>query len=1113
MCTKSGVAEAFLGGPEWTSSITEEEVHRRMDLTILPTAKKWKDTLQQFQRLLADDDMTIGQILSNYFTPHEARLFILSESAILKPIQEDNALRFHKLLQTRFQGVTSDAPTKLTMLYFGLPIEPVDFSLAEMTHEMESRKPEPPRYAVEAPQVFSSTVNILPADVCPGKEDPSYPVPVELPQSWLSNASNTFLKEQPFPRQQAVYTEDPDVRMRGGGADDDSDWGEAANDDWSGQNDDDFALSDTAGVDDYEGSAVEEEEASEHQDSAQETVEEAIQEVIQEPTKETSQEPVVTGPSGVEAIRTLLKEKEPMKATYADQAETQRPRKDVPSDSDVRRKAWAQQPSIFNDDGLRPWPTDTGIQFPMNAPPVEHMLRTGPRMPGITKSVLTPTEQEQLQRTVWDLRSICLNRTTTGSRGDCCAPGQQDTEMHPKSSNVARVCIFCHEEIPGHRNAEDIRLHLKEKHRNELLKALGVTKAAIRRFDGGEIIAIPLKRAKRCHRPSPTTLAPGDMSVDEPKSQEHQLDKAAGLDDRCGHDENYQSACHEENLIAMPMVQPSDSAAYNQQESNLQLQVAETSPDIIGSDEEQSLDNEAILNTTKSEQGGQDLEMVDVDDSSDDQGQPKSTKGPNTEGHREETAEFPADNLATALQSELERAGAELGTSLTEDLDPNVRRHDQQALHAVLLRNISNSPFDELNAAPPSVAQSRPPSRPTSPDSQDRLTGQGAKEDEAIQSKDKIMANSPELEDPESSESEPDNDSDFESEQDRVLSDDEESEDGLQGDASRSKGRKRGGKKRGKTGDRNYQFSDDEDDDDDEESGADEDGKRVSLPRRPSSPNWQKVLGPDDPQFIPTDEFYCSKCFRKAPKKHNRDKSPLGRTREIELHYDDGRCCGIRRGIGSTKRLPNRSGWIPSADMPKPLGNLRKQFLRRYPAYARTVYPLSASNANGSYYRSDPNNDDNKGWWDIPWPPFRGPAPLPNGWEAPDVANAAIAGKARKQFKLRAEGDSLYVQEKNVQYSDDEDIESDKDVNGKRKRKSRPSSAVNSRHATPAPAPAKRPQKTVAKAATPRLAKKKETILNKALKGKAVTPRKAPRKNAERKTPTRRSTRKRQKTD
>lgn len=155
MNTQSGVAEAFLGVFGQTSSITEEEAQERIDLLVTPEDEKWNDVLQEFQRLLADPDMTIGRILSDKFTTHEARLFIPSELAVLKAIQEENTRDFHQLLESRrFQGVTPDIPTKLTMLYFGLHVEPMDFQLAKMTCKMESRKPEPPRYAIDPPLHF-----------------------------------------------------------------------------------------------------------------------------------------------------------------------------------------------------------------------------------------------------------------------------------------------------------------------------------------------------------------------------------------------------------------------------------------------------------------------------------------------------------------------------------------------------------------------------------------------------------------------------------------------------------------------------------------------------------------------------------------------------------------------------------------------------------------------------------------------------------------------------------------------------------------------------------------------------------------------------------------------
>lgn len=154
MDPNTGVEDAFLGGPECVSTVSESEAQKRIDIAVLPSDKKWIETHQAFQELLSNTDMTIGQILSANFTQHEAHLFVLSRSKILKAIQEDNTRRFRTLLQDRFQEITSDTPTKLTMLYFGLPIEPVDFSLADMTFNTEIREPEPPRYAVDPPLHF-----------------------------------------------------------------------------------------------------------------------------------------------------------------------------------------------------------------------------------------------------------------------------------------------------------------------------------------------------------------------------------------------------------------------------------------------------------------------------------------------------------------------------------------------------------------------------------------------------------------------------------------------------------------------------------------------------------------------------------------------------------------------------------------------------------------------------------------------------------------------------------------------------------------------------------------------------------------------------------------------
>jgi hypothetical protein len=154
MDPKLGTGEALLGSSGGLSVVTDEEAQRRVDIAVSPNDKKWIDVHQAFHHLLTVGKMTIGQILSAFFTPHETRLFMLSESAILKAIQQDNTCRFHRILQSRFQGVASDIPTKLTMLYFGLPVEPEVLSLTESKSDIEVQKPELPRRDVDPPLHF-----------------------------------------------------------------------------------------------------------------------------------------------------------------------------------------------------------------------------------------------------------------------------------------------------------------------------------------------------------------------------------------------------------------------------------------------------------------------------------------------------------------------------------------------------------------------------------------------------------------------------------------------------------------------------------------------------------------------------------------------------------------------------------------------------------------------------------------------------------------------------------------------------------------------------------------------------------------------------------------------
>lgn len=665
-------------------------------------------------------------------------------------------------------------------------------------------------------------------------------------------------------------------------------------------------------------------------DAREKEEEEAPQDGVEETAEEVTQTPVRGSSVGVEALRARLRETELVKATHPEPPKTQRLGRDASGDSDGRQRSWLHQPSVYDNCGSCSQSNDSDIQIPTNAPSFEPMLRTGSEMPEISTAFMTLTEQARLRRAFWELRNILLNRKPLlhdGSR----VSDQQTTKKYSEFLRMARKCTFCNSIIPKHWSKERVHRHLRQKHRNELMEALGVTKATIRRFDGKGVISIPLKRIERRHNPSPVALVNDDMAIDQPEAQKQHQKKASEFCDRCGDDgincesdtshpaqdgrdqirtsckgsnlkrgsycrycgdefsDNagqadwdrnaaHMAACYKKNDGQKSLFLPPDVAAFNQQQDNLRMQINEAETGAIDLHEEEELPSiEAIYRAANSE-AEQNPEEMDMDESDEEPRRPKSTKRFRAGRSGEESTDASMDGTGNrALEQAVNRALIGYETPSIEALDPDSHR---EALPAALERVLANIPLDELGVSSPSMTQTRAPSQPANSDS---LAAESEKEPEVIQPETREVAEPPEPEDPESAESGPDNGSDFENEPDQDRSDDEESEDDSQGDPSSSKRHKRGGKKRGKKGDRNYTYSHEEDDDEDSET--DEDGNRTRPPRRAPSPNWQKKLG-DDPEFEPTDDYYCSKCFRKAPKKHKRDRSPLGRTKEIEVWHN-----------------------------------------------------------------------------------------------------------------------------------------------------------------------------------------------------------------------------------
>jgi hypothetical protein len=224
-----------------------------------------------------------------------------------------------------------------------------------------------------------------------------------------------------------------------------------------------------------------------------------------------------------------------------------------------------------------------------------------------------------------------------------------------------------------------------------------------------------------------------------------------------------------------------------------------------------------------------------------------------------------------------------------------------------------------------------------------------------------------------------------------------------------------------RTGEEDSQYEDDGYETNDNDEKPNKKGGK-SFRRRAKSPDWVKKLGPEDPKFDPDEDMHCSKCLRRMPKKRSKTRdtevevcidpyySSL-HTNTQQAHTNKLLCCGIRNAPGSTERLPNRSGWIKGSDIPEALGDIKKSFRRRYPTYARTLYPTNPADHYVSIWRSDPNHPENSVWWDIPWPPYEGDPPFPGKWEAPGLPwdNTKGGRKRRKMYTGVEVPDSLYI--------------------------------------------------------------------------------------------------------
>lgn len=148
-------ASAAFGTGEPTPYVSPEEAAKRVNPTVTPQDPDWTRILDAFTELRKSDD-PIQKILSEHFTYHEARMLLASDRPDIKSLQDANTERYNALLQGRFHGVERDLVSKLTMLYFGLPVEPMVSPIEELANEFGLNQPDVPMFNVQPPLHFLS---------------------------------------------------------------------------------------------------------------------------------------------------------------------------------------------------------------------------------------------------------------------------------------------------------------------------------------------------------------------------------------------------------------------------------------------------------------------------------------------------------------------------------------------------------------------------------------------------------------------------------------------------------------------------------------------------------------------------------------------------------------------------------------------------------------------------------------------------------------------------------------------------------------------------------------------------------------------------------------------
>lgn len=687
-----------------------------------------------------------------------------------------------------------------------------------------------------------------------------------------------------------------------------------------------------------------------------------------------------------------------------------RPRSPHPVDSEERLETYTEQPSIHDRPdahtylGLGGYPPLPNI--PINAPPVEAILRTTSSVPMVSKAILTPTEQQKLQQNFWALRNFILGRSAKCQYKNCefsyRVDRPADIEDHLKKEHRADKCMWCDEPLWEFWDHTQRLHHLQTKHQAIMAEAAKApaTKTAAAPTAASPFGSVVGSQARSSVQASLSGVARRWVAAKEAQKQATaQTGRPKGPP----------------RQLVYPLVNWYDSPGPAVRRDPPEMCRVEHCP----KPDFRQLDGEGMY------QHFQDYHKDDVETlcpfcmlrfferNEDEAGvvtlslRPREDivkhfechiyrlwdkiLGPRQSQPSEAQSSTSADPVAPTSTNQdvtlvrtcpfFEDCGAVVTLMTKEQLKEHLRANHMEHVH------------------PPR------PSRFGFPGSLDRANDNPEDQTEEGTSGPSTRAAA--------------NRGTKRPRESRRIAERNNSQDIPTTDVSR--GRTPARKPASKLGTVKASIEQEE-----------SDGER----RRAPSPDWDAKLGPGDPDFEPEEGLYCSRCLRKAPKK--RDRSPgnpdMSTAEEVEVsnatrcinprvltlpqyHMAPDRSCRIRRGLGDVETIPNRSGWV---SINRGQGDIKKKFLKKYPAYAKTIYPTAGDN-NASLWRSDPNNDDNKEAWNLPWPPFKGRPPFPDEEESPvhdESVRDETEGEDRRRKRHKG---SKKPRDPAYQYATDED--------------------------------------------------------------------------------------------